>query len=114
MKRSLDKTNRGAAFAFDNSYARLPERFYAKLAPTAVRKPRLVKLNVPLAGQLGLDPAWLASPEGVETLAGNKVPKGAEPLAMAYAGHQFGSWVPQLGDGGGSSWADFATEIASG
>jgi len=99
MQRSLDNPNRDAAFAFDNSYARLPERFYAKLAPTAVRKPRLVKLNVPLARQLGLDPAWLASPEGVETLAGNKVPKGAEPLAMAYAGHQFGSWVPQLGDG---------------
>jgi len=91
MQRSLDNPNRDAAFAFDNSYARLPERFYAKLAPTAVRKPRLVKLNVPLARQLGLDPAWLASPEGVETLAGNKVPKGAEPLAMAYAGHQFGS-----------------------
>jgi serine/tyrosine/threonine adenylyltransferase len=99
MQRSLDNPIPDVAFAFDNSYARLPERFYAKLAPTAVTKPRLVKLNVPLARQLGLDPIWLASPEGVETLGGNKVPHGAEPLAMAYAGHQFGSWVPQLGDG---------------
>jgi len=99
MQRSLNNPNPDATFAFDNSYARLPERFYAKLAPTAVTKPRLVKLNVPLARQLGLDPIWLASPAGVETLGGNKVPQGAEPLAMAYAGHQFGNWVPQLGDG---------------
>lgn len=99
MQHSRDNLRQDAAFAFDNSYARLPERFYAKLAPTAVTKPRLVKLNVPLARQLGLDPSWLASHDGVETLGGNKVPTGAEPLAMAYAGHQFGSWVPQLGDG---------------
>src|SRR5689334_5661241 len=99
MQRSLDNPSPNKAFAFDNSYARLPERFYAKLAPTAVSKPRLVKLNMPLARELGLDPIWLASPDGVETLGGNKVPHGAEPLAMAYAGHQFGSWVPQLGDG---------------
>jgi len=99
MQRSQDNLKQDVAFAFDNSYARLPERFYAKLAPTAVAKPRLVKLNVALARQLGLDPAWLASPVGVETLGGNRVPSGAEPLAMAYAGHQFGNWVPQLGDG---------------
>jgi uncharacterized protein YdiU (UPF0061 family) len=99
MQRSLDNPSPNKAFAFDNSYARLPERFYAKLAPTAVSKPRLVKLNMPLARELGLDPIWLSSPDGVETLGGNKVPHGAEPLAMAYAGHQFGSWVPQLGDG---------------
>ena len=86
-------------FAFDNSYARLPERFYAKLAPTAVTGPQLVKLNEKLAKELGLDPAGLASPEGVQVLGGNRIPSGAEPLAMAYAGHQFGNWVPQLGDG---------------
>lgn len=84
---------------FNNSYARLPERFYARVRPTPVAAPRLVKLNVSLALSLGLDPAALASPEGVEVLAGNRVPEGAEPIALAYAGHQFGHWVPQLGDG---------------
>ncbi len=84
---------------FENSYARLPERFYARLAPTQVRAPRLVKLNEGLARELGLDPAYLASAEGVEILAGNRVPGGAEPIAMAYAGHQFGGFSPQLGDG---------------
>jgi uncharacterized protein YdiU (UPF0061 family) len=84
---------------FDNSYARLPDRFFARLAPTPVKEPRLIRLNEGLARQLGLDPAWLASPDGVQMLAGNAVPEGATPLAMAYAGHQFGNWVPQLGDG---------------
>lgn len=83
----------------ENSYARLPERFYARLAPTQVRAPRLIKLNEGLARELSLDPEYLASPEGVEILAGNRVPTGSEPLAMAYAGHQFGGFVPQLGDG---------------
>jgi len=86
-------------FAFDNSYARLPERFYAKLAPAKVAGPRLIRANAPLARELGVDPDWLASPDGVSALAGNSVPDGADPLAMAYAGHQFGHFVPQLGDG---------------
>ena len=84
---------------FDNSYARLPDRFFARLAPTPVKEPRLIRLNADLARHLGLDPDWLASPDGVQMLAGNLVPEGATPLAMAYAGHQFGNWVPQLGDG---------------
>ena len=86
-------------FGFDNSYARLPEHFYARLAPTRVAAPRLIQLNVSLAESLGLDPEQLSSPEGVEILAGNRLAEGSEPLAMAYAGHQFGSFVPQLGDG---------------
>ncbi len=86
-------------FAFDNTYVRLPERFFARLAPAPVARPRLVKLNEALAGQLGLDPEALRSPEGLAMLAGNQVPEGAAPLAMAYAGHQFGGFVPQLGDG---------------
>ncbi|HEY5048769.1 MAG TPA: YdiU family protein [Rhizomicrobium sp.] len=91
---------RGAAlFAFDNSYARLPEKFFARQPPGPVSAPRLVRLNEKLARQLVLDPDRLASPEGVEVLAGNRLPQGADPLAMAYAGHQFGHWVPQLGDG---------------
>ena len=86
-------------FAFRNSYVRLPDRFYERLAPTPVAAPRLIKLNETLALELGLDPVALASPAGVEVLAGNRVPDKSEPLAMAYAGHQFGTFVPQLGDG---------------
>jgi uncharacterized protein YdiU (UPF0061 family) len=86
-------------FPFDNSYARLPERLYARLDPTPVAAPRLIRVNAVLAEQLGIDPQELASPEGVEILAGNRVPEGAAPIALAYAGHQFGQFVPQLGDG---------------
>ncbi|AFL72750.1 protein adenylyltransferase SelO [Thiocystis violascens] len=86
-------------FAFDNTYARLPDRFYARLAPIPVARPDMIRLNEALASQLGLDPRALHSPEGLNMLAGNRIPEGAEPLAMAYAGHQFGHFVPQLGDG---------------
>ena len=84
---------------FDNSYARLPEGFFTRTRPTPVRDPKLVALNRPLAERLGLDADWLAGPEGVAMLAGNTLPEGAEPIAQAYAGHQFGGFVPQLGDG---------------
>jgi uncharacterized protein YdiU (UPF0061 family) len=87
------------AIPFDNTYARLPERFYARVSPTPVPEPRLVKLNTALAIELRLDPVYLASAEGVQMLAGNTVAVGSEPLAMAYAGHQFGNFVRQLGDG---------------
>ncbi|ABD07200.1 Protein of unknown function UPF0061 [Rhodopseudomonas palustris HaA2] len=86
-------------FPFDNSYAALPENFFARVAPTPVAAPRLIKLNRPLAQRLGLDPDRLDSPEGAEILAGTRVPEGAASIAMAYAGHQFGNFVPQLGDG---------------
>jgi protein adenylyltransferase len=86
-------------FSFENTYARLPEHFYARLDPTPVAAPRLVKVNGELARKLGLDPDELANARGVEILAGNCVTEGAEPLAMAYAGHQFGYFVAQLGDG---------------
>ena len=82
---------------FDDSYAKLPERFYARCAPTPVAAPRLVRLNDALADLLGIDAAALAADVGA--LAGNRVPDGAEPIALAYAGHQFGHFVPQLGDG---------------
>lgn len=88
-----------AGFGFDNTYVRLPERFYARLNPSPVAAPRLAKLNSDLARALGLDPEMLASPDGVQILAGNTVAEGSEPLAQAYAGHQFGSFVPSLGDG---------------
>jgi uncharacterized protein YdiU (UPF0061 family) len=86
-------------FAFENTYARLPEHFYARVNPTRTAAPRLIKVNAELARTLGLDPEALASTEGVEILAGNRVAEGSEPLALAYAGHQFGNFVPQLGDG---------------
>ena len=84
---------------FDNSYARLPDRFYARLNPTPVAAPGLIRVNHALAETLGIDPAALAGPRGVAMLAGNFVPPGAEPMALAYAGHQFGHFVPRLGDG---------------
>ncbi len=84
---------------FDNTYSRLPDRFYARLGPAAVAAPRLIRLNAALAGQLGIDPVELASPDGVAVLAGASVPAGADPMALAYAGHQFGNFVPRLGDG---------------
>ena len=68
-------------------------------SPSPVAAPELLVLNEALAGELGLDPARLASPEGVEVLAGNATPPGATPIAMAYAGHQFGGFSPVLGDG---------------
>ncbi len=64
-----------------------------------VSEPRLLVLNEPLATELGLDPAWLRSPDGLRLLVGNLVPDGATPVAQAYAGHQFGSYSPRLGDG---------------
>lgn len=88
-----------ASFAFDNSYARLPDHFHARLAPSPVKAPELIILNHALAGELGLDAKRLDSPYGAEIFSGSRVPEGAEPLAMAYAGHQFGQFVPQLGDG---------------
>ncbi|MGM0584587.1 MAG: protein adenylyltransferase SelO family protein, partial [Pseudomonadota bacterium] len=84
---------------FDNSYARLPERFYARQDPERFPAPRLLALNLPLAERLGLDEAYLRGEGGLGLLSGRELPEGAEPLAMAYAGHQFGGWVPQLGDG---------------
>lgn len=85
-------------WSFNNSYARLPEVFYSKVNPTPVRSPKLVILNEPLAASLGLDVEELQSENGVAVFAGNRVPDGAEPLAQAYAGHQFGHFT-MLGDG---------------
>ncbi|UGY20753.1 protein adenylyltransferase SelO [Bradyrhizobium septentrionale] len=86
-------------FPFQNTYSALPANFFARVAPTPVASPRLIKLNRLLALQLGLDPDLLSTPEGAEILAGKRLPDGADPIAMAYAGHQFGHFVPQLGDG---------------
>jgi uncharacterized protein YdiU (UPF0061 family) len=84
---------------FANSYARLPEHFFARLYPTPVAKPHLIKFNEALASDLGLDTEGREPDELAAVFAGNVIPPGAEPIAMAYAAHQFGNFVPQLGDG---------------
>jgi uncharacterized protein YdiU (UPF0061 family) len=86
-------------WAFSNSYAALPERFYARLDPVGVADPRLIKLNTSLAAELGLEPGGLDEATLAAIFAGNLIPEGADPIAIAYAGHQFGQFVPQLGDG---------------
>ena len=83
---------------FDNSYARLPKTLFTLVEPTPVREPQLIILNESLAHTLGLKAEALYTKEGVAQLAGNKLPAGAEPLAQAYAGHQFGQFT-KLGDG---------------
>ncbi len=80
---------------FDNTYARLPSRFYAPIVPTKVRAPRIIRLNAALAQTLGLDAKALTP----DVLSGNTALEGSEPIALAYAGHQFGSFAGQLGDG---------------
>ena len=84
---------------FDNTYAQLPDLFYVRQSPKPVAAPGLIKINEALAKLLGIDLDFLNSDEGLAMLCGNQMPKGASPLAMAYAGHQFGHFVPQLGDG---------------
>jgi serine/tyrosine/threonine adenylyltransferase len=85
--------------SFDNSYARELDGFYVPWQPSPVPGPTLIKLNCALAVELGLDPDALSASTGVAVLAGNVVPDGAQPLAQVYAGHQFGGYSPQLGDG---------------
>lgn len=85
--------------AFDNSYARLPDGFFARVLPARLAAPRLIKLNTALALQLGLAPDAFSAEAWGAMLAGQVIPEGGEPIAMAYAGHQFGNFVPQLGDG---------------
>lgn len=84
---------------FDNSYARLSRQFYTRQLPEPVSSPALIRVNHDLAIHLGIDPLWLESEQGVDFIAGNFVPEDADPIATVYAGHQFGGWNPQLGDG---------------
>jgi serine/tyrosine/threonine adenylyltransferase len=87
-----------AGWRLEHTYTELPQLFYADAAPTAVREPRLVAFNRPLATHLGLEPEALDSPEGAAIFAGTALPEGARPIAQAYAGHQFGHFTV-LGDG---------------
>ena len=85
-------------FKFDNSYSRLPENFYERIDPIAVKNPKLIRFNKLLAEEIGLDP--IKDNNHLETIfSGNVLPKDSDPIALAYAGHQFGHFVPQLGDG---------------
>ena len=84
---------------FNNTYAQLPGRFYFKQEASKVPAPEVIRINTSLAKELSLEPNELKSAEGLAFLSGNTIPEGAEPLAQAYAGHQFGNFSPQLGDG---------------
>ena len=85
-------------FGLQHTYSTLPARFYARVAPAPARDPRLVVFNSRLAEELGFDPGALER-EGATLFSGNQTPDDADPIAQAYAGHQFGGFVPQLGDG---------------
>ena len=84
---------------FNNRYIDLGKDFYVETRPSPVSDPDLIIFNQDLSDELGLSDTPLSSPEGAAIFAGNHVPDGAEPLAMAYSGHQFGHFNPQLGDG---------------
>ena len=84
---------------FSNSYVNLPEHFYQRVEPAKVPCPSLIIVNENLAQELGIDPDWLESEHGIAILSGNEIADGSQPLAQAYAGHQFGGFSPQLGDG---------------
>ncbi|MBU2329286.1 MAG: YdiU family protein [Alphaproteobacteria bacterium] len=86
-------------FSFNNSYARLPQTFHRPARPAAARAPKLIRFNQALAEELGLDLEGADEARLAQLLGGQVIPVGAEPLAQAYAGHQFGHFNPQLGDG---------------
>lgn len=84
---------------FDNSYAKLPPHMFTAQLPTPVKTPQIIAANADLATLLGIDPSELTNADAAQVFAGNHIPDGAAPLAQVYAGHQFGNWNPQLGDG---------------
>src|SRR3569623_1391714 len=83
----------------DNRFARLPGDYFSRVEPTPLPSPKLLHFNTDAAALIDLDPAQARLQDFAEIFGGNKPLPGAEPLSMLYAGHQFGSWVPQLGDG---------------
>ena len=89
----------GTFFSFDNSFARCLQSFYVFCKADSSPAPKLVQFNDSLAEELGLEPSMLNSEAGLAIFSGNATPEGAEPLAQIYAGHQFGGFSPQLGDG---------------
>ena len=95
----MTQTDESVELMNRSSYAGLPERFFARVNPVPVAKPRLLRFNHALGAELGLDIGGLDAEALAGIFSGNVIPRGAEPIAMAYAGHQFGHFVPQLGDG---------------
>ncbi|PTQ81083.1 protein adenylyltransferase SelO [Nitrosomonas ureae] len=98
MKPKKQPTGNRVGWRFDNSYARLPDYFYAQQSPVAVRTPQIVIVNHALAASLGLNIDALTAEEAALLFSGNVLPQGAQPIAQAYAGHQFGHFT-MLGDG---------------
>jgi uncharacterized protein YdiU (UPF0061 family) len=88
-----------SGWAFSNSYASLPGNFHARLDPVPVANPRLIQFNGGLATELSLDWRSLGDATLAAIFSGNSIPEGADPVATVYAGHQFGQFVPRLGDG---------------
>jgi len=86
-------------FNFQNTYAKLPQNFYQKIKPTEVSNPKLLYCNESLANSLGLEHKLHDEAEIAQIFSGNKILSNSDPIALAYAGHQFGYFVPQLGDG---------------
>jgi len=97
-----------SGFNFENTYLHLPKVFYTKLLPAPVPKPEMVILNAPLANDLGLDFSEISVDEQATLFGGNNMPEGSEPLAQAYAGHQFGHFT-MLGDGRAIVWGEHVT-----
>ena len=95
---NTSRNTSSAGWRFDNSYVNLPETLFKGQKPVPVRAPRIVILNEPLTKLLGLNVSALIDGDGASTFAGNLIPEGAEPIAQAYAGHQFGGFN-MLGDG---------------
>jgi serine/tyrosine/threonine adenylyltransferase len=98
-----------ATLPFENSFASLPPAFYTRLMPTPLPAPYLVAVSPSAAQLIGVDPATLATEEGIATLVGNRVAERSQPLAAVYSGHQFGVWAGQLGDGRAILLGDIAT-----
>ena len=91
--------NRLPCINFDNTYAKLSSNFYTEIKPRVPSNPSLIKLNSNVADKLGISSEYLKSLKGLHFLSGSEIIDGSEPIATVYAGHQFGNWVPQLGDG---------------
>ena len=98
----------GSGFNFDNTYIHLPKAFYTELSPVPVRKPEMVIFNAPLATDMGLDFSGISTDVKAALFSGNIMPEGSEPLAQAYAGHQFGHFT-MLGDGRAIVWGEHIT-----
>ena len=98
----------GSGFNFDNTYIHLPKAFYTELSPVPVRQPEMVIFNAPLATNIGLDFSGISTDVKAALFSGNIMPEGSEPLAQAYAGHQFGHFT-MLGDGRAIVWGEHIT-----